>query len=404
MLTADLIQTRVYKGEVRPRYVDPADPERLALAGQLIDLFKAHVGAPRHALEEELQALLGTGTAFLFHRALAKLLRDRCRFETRSPVPPEELRRAVFSRAAACYQAPEDDSGRRFRLARDAILAAAAEDLELTPQQVEQGLYADLKDEQVLEEFRPCTPRWLLDRYNVALAQGVLYRAVALTVEVGGQSAARYRALFRKIKFFQLMHRVERLDDGYRIHLDGPLSVLKASGRYGLQMASFLPTLLHFDGWRLEAELRWTRARRKRVFRLKAEEGLHPHNRLTGVWQPEELRWLPERFAELGSAWNVSTDAELVDLGGEGVLVPDFVFAHPSGVKVLMEVFGFWNRGAVRSRLQLLRRHGPKNLILALSKRLAAAEDDLDELPGEIYVFRTTPLPRQVLKRLEAFL
>ena len=52
------------------------------------------------------------------------------------------------------------------------------------------------------------------------------------------------------------MHRVEGdAAEGYLIRLDGPMSLFKSSGRYGLQMASFLPTLLHFDRWSLNARL-----------------------------------------------------------------------------------------------------------------------------------------------------
>ena len=38
--------------------------------------------------------------------------------------------------------------------------------------------------------------------------------------------------------------------------------MFKSSGRYGLQMASFLPTLLHFDHWSLTADLLWGKKRR----------------------------------------------------------------------------------------------------------------------------------------------
>ncbi len=82
--------------------------------------------------------------------------------------------------------------------------------------------------------------------------------------------------------------------------------------------------------------------------------------------------------------------------------MPDYVFHHAeSGTRVFMEVFGFWNRGAVAARLELLRRHGPPNLILALSKQLASGQEGLEELPGEVYVFRATPIARQVVKLLE---
>ncbi len=406
MLTSDLIQVRAYKGEMRPRYVEARDPERLALAKRLIETFEQCEGEARHVLDEELKALLGTGTAFQLHRALAKLLRDRCTFDTEAPAPPEELREAVFAASADAYRVEAGEAP--FRFDRSSALEVAAKGLSLTPDAVEQSLYADLKDEQVLQQFDRCEPKWLLDRYNVALAQGVLYKAIALEIHISGQSTTAYRTLFRKIKFFQLMHRVERRGDaeggGYRIRLDGPLSVLRASGRYGLQMAVFLPTLLHFNGWTLDAELRWGKGRRKRTFRLTPTQGLRPYTRkLGGQWQPDELQWLPDQLAALDRGWTASTDAELIDLGGEGVLVPDYVFEHAAtGRRVFMEVFGYWNKGAVKARLRLLRKHGPKNLVLALSKGLAAGAGELDDVPAEVYVFRTTPLARQVVKVLEA--
>ena len=403
MLTADLVQARVYRQEVRPRYIDADDPGNLALAGELIDVFTAHEGRARGELDRELKELLGTGTEFLLHRALAKLLLDRCKFETEAAAEPEELRRAVFETAAAAYRAPHEESDAQpFHFDRAAVIDRAAERLGVEAEPLERGLYADLKDEQLLQDWKPCAPAWLLARYNVALAQGVLFMAAELTLRIDGGSIQRHRALFRKIKFHQLMHRVSGdARKGWVIRLDGPMSLFKSSGRYGLQMASFLPTLLHFDRWSLTARLLWGKKRRELAFRLSPATGLQPHTRLTGQWQPDELTWLPEQFDKLDCDWRISTDAELVDLGGRGVLVPDYVFEHAGGLRVYMEAFGFWNKGAVASRLELLRRHGPENLVLAISKQLAAGRDALDDIPGEVFVFRAAPVARKVLKLLE---
>jgi hypothetical protein len=404
MLTSDLVRVTVRSGRVYPRYIDTGDPAHRSLAEQLIEIFRLHVGHSRHELEAELADLLGTGTAFLLHRGLAKLLDDRCELDTEAPADPGTLRQAVFGAAARAYREPtQGEAPAQFTFDREAVLATAAAELELPAEAVEGGLYADLKSEQVLKSFKPCKPDWLLARYNVALAQAVLFKATELTIELApGASPQRYRALFRKVKFFQLLHRVEGdARRGFRLHLDGPLSLFSSSQRYGLKMATFLPTLLHFDGWRLTAELAWGKKRQRRTFELTPEAGLEPHTRLTGQWQPEEVAWLPEQMAKLDCGWTVETGGELVELGGQGVLVPDFVFEHESGKRVVMEVLGFWRKGAVESRLELLRRHGPDNLILALSKQLATGRDDLDELPGEVHLFRRQPIARQVLKVLE---
>lgn len=405
MLSADLLRVRSTRGEIRPRYIDGSHRETLDLAERLIEIFAEHEGRPRRELDQELKDFLGSGTDFLLHRALAKLLHDRSTFDTESAADPEELRRATFAAAAAVYRRAHDPADPHpFHFEREAVLAEAAAGLGLAEEELERGLYADLKDEQVLTGFERCSPEWLLRRYNVALAQGVLLRAEELTIRIEGQEPRAYRELFRKVKFFQLLHRVKRLEDGYEIVLDGPMSLFKASSKYGLRMASFLPTLLHFEGWTLVAALRWGKRRFKKSFRLSSAEGLESHTRLRAQWQPEEVGWLPAEFEKLESDWLVSTEGELVDLGGEGVLVPDFVFDHgPSGIRVYMEVFGFWRKGAVVSRLELLRRHGPENLVLAISKQLAAGQEGLDEVPGEVYVFRSAPIARQVLKVLGRF-
>ncbi len=286
MLTSDLIQARVYKQQVRPRYIDPDNPDTLGLAEELIEVFSAHAGRPRHELNRELQDLLGTGTEFLLHRAFAKLLLDRSTFDTDAPVAPELLRGSVFAAAAAMYQAPlVTEESAAFEFDRSAVLAGVAAEHDLEAQQVERNLYADLKDEQILQDWKPCKPDWLLRRYNVALAQGVLYKAAELEIQIAGGDVRQHRELFRKIKFFQLMHRVDGDSmSGYKIRLDGPMSVFKSSGRYGLQMASFLPTLLHFDNWTLSANLMWGKKRRELSFKLTPEVGLRPTTRLTGQW------------------------------------------------------------------------------------------------------------------------
>lgn len=402
MLTTDLLRVRTYKKKLHPRYVGEADPELLELAEQLIACFEAHRGEKRHVLEAELAEIQGTDTDFLLHRAFAKLLFDRCEFEASGEKPPEELRAVLFEAAAAAYRAPSDGP---FAFDRAAVVAAASEQLGIDPEALETGLYSDLKSEQRMTALRSVGARWLLRRYNVALAQGVLLRATRLEIELGPAEAKKHRALFRKIKFFQLMHQVKRLPDGgWRIVLDGPVSLFKASGKYGLQMANFLPTLLHFDAWSLKAQVQWGPKRRACVFELDSTRGLRSHTRLDGQWQPDELRWFPDQFAELDTPWEISSEGELVDLGGRGVLVPDFVFVHrESGRRVMMEVLGFWRKSVLESRLELLRRHGPENAIVAVSSRLAAGREALGELPGRVYLFRTHPIARKVAKELAAF-
>ena len=67
---------------------------------------------------------------------------------------------------------------------RVAVLSRVAAELEMTAEQADQGLFADLKSEQRLTRFKDTTAERLLQRYNVALAQAVLLRSTRVHVAV----------------------------------------------------------------------------------------------------------------------------------------------------------------------------------------------------------------------------
>ena len=99
MLTLDLLRARRKGDQIVPIYLDPSDPQKLALAEKLAGLFQAHLGKKRSELDTALADLVGETTDYLVHRGLAKLLFDRSRFEVDSPVDPIELRAKVFALA-----------------------------------------------------------------------------------------------------------------------------------------------------------------------------------------------------------------------------------------------------------------------------------------------------------------
>ncbi|MEM7232859.1 MAG: DUF790 family protein [Planctomycetota bacterium] len=400
MLTTDLILASTRKGYVVPRYLDARAEENLELAKSLTDVFARHRGLRRRELQAELDEILGAGTQFMLHRGLAKLLFDRCDFGVEGDDDPIELRLRVFEKAAEAYRESDGTP-----LDVDTFTASVCESLELGPSAVDDGLYADLKEEQRLLKFDEASPEWLLDRYNVALAQGVLLRASRLSIEISNQSPMRYRELFRAIKFHRLLFSVTGDSHrGYRISLDGPLSLFKSSQRYGLQMAQFLPTLLKFDDWRLEAEVAWGKGRVDRKFRLEPKHKLRSHRDLKGQFRPEEIEWITTQLAKSTEEWSVSSDTPLLDLGGQGAFVPDFLFRHePSGTEVFLEVFGFWRKVDAEARARLLLEHGPPNIILAVSKELCADKKVAAELPEDVYIFRHQPIAREILDYLKKF-
>jgi predicted nuclease of restriction endonuclease-like RecB superfamily len=402
MLTSDLLRARLHKGELRLGYLDCTDSALIAQADALIALFAEHLGHKRGALDDALSALLGENTDYLLHRGLAKLLEDRSEFGTESAVDPVALRKRVFESAAAVHPVARQHGDLVHTVTRAALLAQIAAEFALTSEQVERALYADLKREQQLLKFEPITATALLERYNLALAQAVLYRATALEIVIDEPDPQRLRQLFRYIKFFRLLAQCEKtVGGGYLLKLDGPTSLFQQSTKYGLQLAEFLPALLHCERWSLSAEVLWGEERKRALWRLEAGSGLRTHYADRGVYVTDEEAHFVKRFAELGKPWVLEKRPVVIELDGKAVLLPDLVAVHPDGREVLLEILGFWRRSYLEARLALLEKHAPPNLLLLVSERLRASEEKLESPSGMLLFFKDVIPAKQVLLRCE---
>jgi uncharacterized protein len=417
MLTGDLVRVRTSKERVIPLYLNRDSPQWLEAAESLLLIFREGVGMTRGEIEEEIDTLFGGGgKATLVHRGLAKVLEDRAEFEVVADVPPEVIREKVFT-AAAEYRSrlkpmrpnPEASSalghGPRPSFRRDEVLATVAREMDLEPDILLKGLFADLRDENRLLKFEDLTTQRLIDRYNVALAQAVLLRSVRVEVEVRNERPARYRQLFRRLKFHRLLYRVEgSMHDGYLIHIDGPMSLFSATTKYGLQMALFLPALLHCTDFRLDAELRWGPKREPRSFHLDAATSLISHQADTGQYVPAEIAAFVERFRQVAQSWELSECTEVIELGREGVWVPDYRAVHKdTRIDIFVEVLGFWKKSSLDRLLRLLPKHGPARFVLAISEKLKVDEGTLSDLPGPILRFKEIPSAPELAALLETF-
>ena len=278
-----------------------------------------------------------------------------------------------------------------------------AAELSLTPEAVDQGLFADLKSEQRLTRFKDLSAERLLQRYNVALAQAVLLRSTRVHVIVRDEPPQRYRQLLRQIKFHRLVCEVERLGpNGFQMHLDGPMSLFSATQKYGLQLALFLPAVLLCRDFEVKAELRWGTQRKLKTFLVTPADGLVSHYPDQGMYTPPELAMFVELFRKRIADWEIIEETELLPLG-DGLWAPDFRLVHKeSGLVVLLEVLGFWRRSSAEKHLERLRQHVREPFLLAVSDQLHIDEAELEGLPAGIHRFRNMPLPDEIARLAEA--
>jgi predicted nuclease of restriction endonuclease-like RecB superfamily len=371
-----------------------------------------------------VEAIVGDGVDHKLARGLVKLLEDRCDFEVRSPLPPALLRARVFAAAAARGPlAPLPvEGGRPTRLQ---LLAELAEELSaersaepapaetpddeeggspraraprprITAEDLAEALYADHAERQVLTAMEPVTPEGLLHRYNLALVQAVLYKALELRVLLEHPSAGELRAILRAVKFHQLIHTAARTPMGVTLTLDGPASLLAQTTRYGLALAKFLPTLVRAGcPWRAEARVAWVRG--QRTMALDASLGLVAEGINPGSWVPREVTWLLERWEALNSGWEVVQEVTPLQQGPDRVVVPDLGF-RKNGRVAWLEVLGFWRKASLKARLEAQAAHGPPHLLLAVSKKLAGEKG---EVPEGVIPFAEVIPARELLARVE---
>lgn len=393
MLTSDLVRTRVRKGVVEPKYVDPEDATAREKAAELVEIFASHSGEPRGEVDRAVDRITGYGTDYKIWRGLAKLLYDRSEFETVAPADPVEIRRAVFEYAA-------EHPGRIGAEWRGEVFETVADDFGASPERLRETLYADLDDRQRLVAFDPVEPDDLLDRYNLALAQAVLYKATSVEIHLRDLDPNMLRYLFQSLKFNRLMHRCEGVGDGYRLHVDGPASLFKRNRKYGTRLARFLPAVVLADDWALEADLDWEDDQKR--FQLSSEDGLVSHYTADGQWKADEEEYFEEQFADYDTEWSLEREGAILELGDNEVIVPDYRLDHPDGRRAHLEIVGFWRLGYLERRIELLRECDDIPLALAVSERLQTGREALEDSPASVFFFKTVILVDRAIEAAEA--
>lgn len=401
MLTTDLVRVIRRGGRLYVPQPKPAQRRRLfQVASRYAELAGGGVGRTQGQLAHALDSVPYAAADHKAVKGLRKLIMDRCTFEPPEGVEPPVLRREVFTLATRMRAEMPDDG--TFR--REEVLQETSRALGMEVQLVEEGLYADLKQNHLLVDFMRIGGEGLVTQWEMAQKQAVLLRALKVEVKIRFQDPSGTRLLFRRLKFFRLLYTVHQEGAGrYRLVIDGPFSIMRSVTKYGLQLALLLPVLESSGGeWELRADVLWDRDRPPVVFELAGKPAGGSAGAETRL--PGEVEKLRKGFAKMKTPWKVEVAREVLDLPGVGVCVPDLTFTHDeTGRRVHLEVMGYWSRDAVFKRVDLVQEGLPDRIIFAVSKRLRVSEEVLgDDLPGQLYVYKGVMHAGAVAERLDA--
>lgn len=376
MLTADLVHTRRKGDQLFVVPLGARHDQAVALAADVLGTVEAHEGQRREELDAALDAIEVEPRDDKLKRGLFKLVEDGLAFEVDAAADPVALRAEVFEAAATAR--------REGRFERAAVIGAVASARGMEAAVVEPSLYADLKSQHVVRfadrAVLEAGPEALVRRYELAQPQAVLLRATRVEATVTPRDAAALRALFRKLKFLGLLHAIVRDGARVRITIDGPFNLFAQTTKYGVALARALPALTGVGPHDLVADVRWGKERLPLRFELHGERAAGESD--VEARLGDDAQSLLDRFGARESTWEVRAASELVDVAGRGVVVPDLVFTHTSGFRVLVEVMGFSARDAVFARVELAASGALPPMIFCASEKLRVSEALLPDDEG----------------------
>ncbi|MEZ4659069.1 MAG: DUF790 family protein [Caldilineaceae bacterium] len=407
VLTGDLVRPRLYHrgGQLYVRTLNAADPYWQQTANALISLMQAHVNQPQGAWQQALETYEGERIDYTIVRGLAKVLSDGATFEpVQTLFTPLEVRERLFARGPAFAQPdllhPQS---------RAEIVAETAAALGMGQSALESALYADRPTAYLLTDAGPAwTPTELIARYNLELSRAALYWSDQMQVHIYDG----FKDFWKYVKLFKLMFWATPLADeidgkrGYSVTLDGPISpFVKATTRYGRQLAAFLPALFLCQHWRMWASVRPPPHREPLTYHLNHTTPLTTHFKGSGEFdsrmEADFAAEFAEKFGDKRGQWLLTREDEVI-LVDDTVMIPDFAFTHKKdGRRALLEIVGFWHPEYLARKIKKVRAAKRNDLILLVYEGVNLAKEQLDHIPAEVLYFRNKPVLKEVMAAVE---
>jgi len=395
MLPSNLLRVRSRQGIVRPVFADLASD--LDVARELIEIYTTSTGMRYGEISEKIDRL-EERFDYKLVRGLSTLLVRRCDFQTISEVDPPKARMITFEIASRSLPVSSQE--------RERVLREASGELRVEQEKLEKSLFADLESERILASSDPISPEVLLKYYNLSILQTLLFKALKFEFTASGN----WKNIFREIKKQGLMYSVDIHVGGdgqsYLVTVDGPLSLLRMTDRYGTSMAKLVPHVISAPPWSLEADILARSKGRIYTFQLTSEEASDSLSDVTGVEQASDVydssleERLARNFESMNTGWMLRREPEPLKAGTH-VMIPDFSF-EKAGYRVYLEIIGFWTEEYLNRKVAKLKQLSNNyDIIIAADESLACSK--LSKARGDVIYFRKVVPIGPILAHLKKY-
>lgn len=390
MLPSELLAVWKRRGNIMPRYARTTE-DSLEVASSLINAYQKHIGEKKNVLKTFAGNLEDEGYEYRFVRGIACLLDRKSTFKQNDKISPVELRRRIFQATGKLGLATNPEKRKR-------TVETIASELKVTPETVEEYLYADLDSELILQKFNRPSPEELLKEYNLSLTQTLLFDSTELSFTASGN----WQKIFYTVKRLGLIYEVFK-NGKIWVNINGPASLFKLTRRYGTATAKLLPAIIASQEWTVEAKILWKYTNEICSFKIESWKHrmmLRSSQEPTATFDSAVEQSFAEQFQALKTGWQLKREPEPVPTGKQ-VIIPDFSL-EKEGVKVYMEIVGFWTREYLLRKIEKLEKVDV-HMLIAVNENLACEKlMDLQENTKLNIMFYRDKIPlAPVLRYLE---
>ena len=404
MLPIELLRVRISSklNQIRPVFYDSQEKNQLLLVVKLVKMFEqmGTEGVSKAKLDENILEIEAKYTDYKLVRGICHLLEQRCVYALPGRTFPHggnnnamnaiNLRRKIFEESSRNgYPATEDE--------RKQILQKFATESDLTTDELEIAMWADLDKNKYLKNFESLSPLQLISWYNISILQSLLLNCVKLEFSVYG--GFNWKKILRKIKQLGLMYFLfqennlesesnkqtrnqemvfnSKKDKRVICTVEGPLSIVRLTDKYGTAMAKLIPLIIFTDIWSIDAIiLRKSISGVRKTYRFQIsnkdkdlplfdaskvqpqsesnmDSGSIYKNAIDDFDSIVEKKFM-DKFLKFSIGWNLIREPDPLILSNGKAFIPDFVF-EKYGIKVYLEIVGFWTSEYLKRKLEKIK-------------------------------------------------
>lgn len=397
------VQISSKKNQIKPVFIDCEKDNQPSLPSKIIKMYEdmADRKLSKSNVDENLSEVEAKNPDYKLVRAICHLLEQRCEYASHESgfsnarnndtMNAIHLRRQIFEISSLLgYPVTENQ--------RKNILQKVASKNNLSVKDVEMAMWNDLEKNKYLKNFDSLTSLQLVAWYNVSALQTLLLNSVKMEFSIYGGFS--WKKILRKIKQLGLMYSLYR-ESNYGSEsnaqtknekilfknkkenkiictVNGPLSIVRLTDRYGMAMAKLIPSIIFSEIWSINATiLRKSISGMKKTydfelsstdkdiplfdastFHFQSEQksgpGLSYDNYGMEYFDSNVEKKFMDKFLKFSTGWHLVREPDPLILSNGKAFIPDFVF-EKYGVKVYLEIVGFWTEDYLKRKLEKIK-------------------------------------------------